>query len=533
MGYRGWRFLTIGAAVLAAQLSGAPVRAEDTAFAQALAVAAGKDPAMAAFYRARDYQPLWTDAADAGRRAAFLEALDHVTDQALPAERYDLAGLETALGSAATERDRALVEVRMTEDFLRYATDVQSGILDPAKIEVNMVRKIQRPDQTALLTSLATAADPVAYMRGLMPQEWQYAALMREKVKLTRLIDRGGWGPQVTAKALLPGQSGPDVVSLRNRLIAMGYLAPTASASYDDALTGAVMRFQADHGLMVDGKAEKVTLGEVNVPALERLKAVDVALERWRWLPRDLGARHVWVNLPDYSAEVIDDGKVTFRTPAIIGQASADGKKETPEFSDRIRYLDVNPTWNVPRSIMSKEYLPAMQKDPTADGQLQLVDTAGNVVDRSTVDFNQYTGDTFPYLLKQPPSDGNALGLVKFMFPNRYNIYLHDTPTKWLFKNTVRAYSHGCVRLQKPFDLAYVILARQSTDPKQEFQSVLDTKKETTIGLKTPVPVHLVYFTAVPSLTGHMQYRRDLYGRDAKVAVALQQAGVAFPFKGN
>lgn len=494
-------------------------------FAQALAQAIGNDEALAQFYRAAGYQPLWTAAEDAARRQAFLTALAGAGDQGLPAARYDRDGLVAKLAGAETERDRAAVEVAMSRDFLQYARDASSGVLTPSDVDPTIVRAIKRPDRLETLKALAAAPDPATYMTSLLPTAPEYNELLKAKLTLQRLAATDAWGPQVDAKVLKPGQSGAAVVALRNRLIAMGYLAPSADASYDEDLQAAVMQFQSDHGLATDGIAAQATLAEVNVQPAERLKSVIVAMERWRWMPRDLGVRHVWVNQPDFSAKVYVDGKVIFETPAIIGKPGKDYR--TPEFSDFMRYMDVNPTWNVPKSIVAKEYLPALQQDPTADGQLQLIDQRGQVVDRSTVDFSQYDADTFPFELKQPPSDGNALGLVKFMFPNKYNIYLHDTPTKYLFKNSVRAYSHGCVRLQKPFELAYTLLGWQSSDPETEFKAALARGVENVIDLKEPLPVHLVYFTAIPSLTGQMQYRRDIYGRDALLYAALAKAGVA------
>jgi murein L,D-transpeptidase YcbB/YkuD len=187
----------------------------------------------------------------------------------------------------------------------------------------------------------------------------------------------------------------------------------------------------------------------------------------------------------------------------------------------------VNPTWNVPRSITVKEYLPMLQKNPNAVRHLNVVDSKGRVVSRAAVDFASYNARTFPFALKEPPSQGNALGLVKFMFPNPYNIYLHDTPAKNLFGREVRAYSHGCIRLHQPFDFAYAILAPQTSDPEGYFQSVLATGRETVVPLEKPVPVHLIYRTAFTSAKGHIQFRRDIYGRDAKIWDALAREGVA------
>ena len=211
----------------------------------------------------------------------------------------------------------------------------------------------------------------------------------------------------------------------------------------------------------------------------------------------------------------------------VIGKIGQD--TQSPEFSDLMEFMVVNPTWSVPRSIVVKEYLPQFQKNPMAQAQLQLLDRSGRVVDRTTVDFAAYTQANFPFALRQPPEDGNALGKVKFMFPNPYNIYLHDTPSKSLFTKAVRAFSHGCIRVGSPFELAYLLLSRQTDDPKGLFASYLKGGKEAVLNLGNPVPVHLVYFTAWPDDQGRIGYRRDIYGRDAKLFAALKDAGVAVP----
>jgi L,D-transpeptidase YcbB len=240
-----------------------------------------------------------------------------------------------------------------------------------------------------------------------------------------------------------------------------------------------------------------------------------------------LGKRHIWVNLPDFTAKVIDDGKVTFESDTVVGMNQPD--RRSPEFSDMMEFLVINPTWNVPRSITVKEYLPMLQRNPNAAGHLRIVDSHGRAVDRSAVDFTQFTARNFPFSMSQAPSDGNALGLVKFMFPNRWNIYLHDTPQKPLFAKEVRAFSHGCIRLGRPFDLAYVLLAAQTSDPEGLFRSHLETGHESVVTLDKPVPVHLVYFTAWPNAAGHIEYRRDVYGRDGRIFAAMEAAGVALP----
>ena len=362
------------------------------------------------------------------------------------------------------------------------------------------------------------------YFRTLMPRTPEYVRLMRGKLQLEHTIAHGGWGAEVQAKALEPGQEGPAVVQLRNRLIAMGYMTRSASMSYDDAITRAVQTFQIDHGLNPDGVAGPGTISALNVSPVKRLQSVIVAMERERWLNRPRGERHVLVNIPDFKARIIDNGKVTFETRSVVGKNTGD--RRTPEFSDTMEHMVINPTWHVPRSITTKEYLPQLQRNPNAQSQLDIYDRRGRKVPRGAINFRAYNASNFPFTMKQPPSNRNALGLVKFMFPNKWNIYLHDTPAKSLFNRDVRDFSHGCIRLADPFDFAYALLAKQTDDPKGTFHSRLRTGSETTVKLETQVPVHLIYRTAFTQAKGQMNYRNDIYGRDARIWNALADMGV-------
>ena len=496
-----------------------------TAFKQAVAEAAARDRALAEFYRINDYAPVWTgnSGRDRARRQAFLAALARGNDHGLPMRRYDPQALKAALRAARSARDRGRLDVQFSQVFLQYARDIQTGILVPSKVDPGIVRKAPRRGRLSTMDAFVKSA-PAAFLRALPPKSPEYVRLMKAKLQLEKKLSKGGWGPKVAAKFLKPGQSGAAVVSLRNRMIAMGYMRRSSSRTYDGALQKAVQQFQFDHGLPADGVAGKTTIRQLNVPVEKRLQQVIVAMERERWINMPLGKRHIIVNLADFRASIVDNGKVTFTTRAVVGKNTGD--RRSPEFSDLMEFMIINPTWNVPRSIAIKEYLPRLQQNPNAAAQLRLLDARGQTVNRADVDFSQYDAHNFPFDLKQAPSNRNALGLVKFMFPNPYNIYLHDTPSKSLFGRNVRAFSHGCIRLQKPFGLAYALLARQVSDPKVYFQKILATHKETKVMLKTPVPVHLIYRTAFTTAKGRMNYRRDIYGRDTKIFNALAEAGV-------
>ena len=522
-------FLLGGLLVFAHTLfSAAPVHAvgQVTAFKQAVAEAAAQDRDLAAYYRETEYQPLWTGASrkEQRRRAALFEAIAAADDHGLPSRRYDAPGLVQQLQSARSPRDRGMAEVALSRAFLALARDMQTGVVVPGRVDNDIKRQVPYRDRKSYLTSFEQST-PAGFFRALPPKTNEYSRLMKEKLRLEHVRAQGGWGPKVPADTLKPGQSGAAVVAMRNRLMAMGFLARSASSSYDTRMLQAVQRFQMAHGLTTDGVAGSSTMAEINTSVAERLKSIIVALERERWMNKPKGRRHIMVNLTDFHARIFDNGVVTFETRAVIGKNDSD--RRSPEFSDEMDHMVINPTWHVPRSIAVNEYLPQMKRNRNAVGHLKLYDRRGRQVSRSSINFNAYNASNFPYAIKQPPSQRNALGLVKFMFPNKYNIYLHDTPAKNLFERETRAYSHGCIRLHKPFDFAYALLANQESDPKGFFHSTLDTGRETRVNLVQPVPVHIQYRTAFTRAKGPVQYRRDVYGRDGRIWDALEKAGVS------
>ena len=508
-------------------LHSAPAKAQVTAFKQAVAEAAARDRDLAAYYKANDYNPLWIGNGGrfTSRRNALLKAIESADDYGLPSKRYKGDELKSMVKAAKTPRDRGRLEVEFSRRFLDLATSMQTGVLVPNRVISEIKRDVPLRDRASYLTNLGKSS-PAGFFRALPPKSPEFTRLMKAKLTLERQLGKGGYGAKVPAKSLKPGASGNAVVALRNRLIAMGYMRRSASQSYDAELQKAVQQFQGDNGLSADGVAGAGTMAEINKDVDDRLRSVIVAMERERWmnLPQGRGKRHILVNLTDFTARIIDNDRETFRTRSVIGANDSD--RRSPEFSDVMEFMVINPTWNVPRSIAVKEYLPMLKRNPNAAGHLKITDARGRSISRGAVNFNSYTEKTFPFNLKQPPSDGNALGLVKFMFPNKYNIYLHDTPSKSLFQREVRAFSHGCIRLADPFDFAYALLAKQTNDPKGLFHAHLKTGQESVVPLDEPVPVHLIYRTAFTTAKGGIEYRRDIYGRDATIWNALAREGV-------
>ncbi len=524
--YRAIQSVRIFAVALVMVFLAAPGFAQTDAFKQALSATIAKDKEAVKFYKSRGFKPIWMgrNSTDRRRRDALMVAFAQAGAHGLPAGDYDAAKFKGNIAAAKGPKARGQMEGIMTLTFMRYARDIQTGVLTPSRVDSEIARKV--PYRGRLGTLIAfTKSSPSGFLKALPPKSVQYARLMKEKLALEKMLGNGGWGPKVGAKSLKPGQSGNSVVALRNRLVAMGFMRRSSATSYDQNMVNAVKQFQSAHGLSADGVAGPGTLAQVNQSMEQRLSSVVVAMERERWINRPLGKRHVWVNLTDFSAAIMDGGRETFKTRSVIGAQDED--RRSPEFSDVMEFMVINPSWYVPRSITTKEYLPLLQKNRNAVSHLEIRDSKGRAIDRSAVDFKKYDEKTFPYSMRQPPSRGNALGLVKFMFPNKYNIYLHDTPAKKLFSREVRAFSHGCIRLNDPFDFAYALLAKQTNDPVGFFQAKLKTNKEARVNLREPVPVHIVYRTAFVNAGGRLNFRRDIYGRDAKIWNALKREGVA------
>lgn len=523
-GPRAWlaaMALGLSAATGAVLLSSIPDQAQAQmfpAFRQALAEGVAGNRDLSTFYREYGYEPVWTGAEHAARRSALVSALSRAAEHGLPRARYDLQGLLNAFRAVETERDRGAVEALASLTFVQYARDISSGVLEPGSLISDIVRDLPRPNAAGLMNEFV-ASEPVAFMRNLAPGTAEYTRLYAAAQDLRRAVERGSWGPTVNSGGVRPGQTGAAVIALRNRLIAMGYMPRVATASYDGMMQRAVQAFQAAHGIDADGIAGNETIRALNVGPEERLRSVMVAMERERWLNFDRGDRHVWVNLTDFTARIVDFDRVTFETRSVIGSR----QNQTPEFSDVMDHMEINPDWTLPRSIIA-EYWGALSSGGA--NHLNLYDGSGRIVPREMVDFAAYTPNSLPFDVRQPPGPGNALGEVKFLFPNPHAIYLHDTPSRSLFGHTVRAYSHGCIRLADPRDFAYALLAVQEDDPVTFYHNIQRTGRETSVYLEQPIPVHLVYRTAFTSVDGTMNYRNDIYRRDERLYDALIRAGV-------
>ena len=478
------------------------------------------------FYAASNYEPIWAGKKNKARRKALMAALKSSGSQGLPTARYKVAALDAALKASRNTANIGAAELLATKTYLQYAHDLSSGIVSPKRIDKELSIDRPRRSDESLLAAMKKGS-PAGVLSALMPKSKEYQLLLAEKKKLERAIGATGGAQAIPSRTLKKGSSGNSVVLLRQRLTALGYGRLGKAPQFDDELKASVVKFQKDNGLNIDGVAGPGTIGRLNQGPKQKLVKVLVNLERERWMNFPRGKRNIFVNQASYTVYVIDNGRTSFQTRAIIGTRASD--RRTPEFYDEMTHMVVNPTWHVPRSITGKEYLPIIRKDPgfLARRNMVMVSSSGKRVNPANIDYTEYTPKNFPFSIKQRPSAGNALGRVKFMFPNKFNIYLHDTPTKHLFNRDTRAFSHGCVRLQKPFDFAYKLLEKQTSNPKGAFNTWLKTGKEQYVNLDKPVPVYLTYRTVYFGDAKKPSFFPDIYGRDKKIFNALSKAGVS------
>ncbi|WP_417668066.1 L,D-transpeptidase family protein [Roseibium sp.] len=477
----------------------------------------------ASFYRSIGFSPLWLDASGLNERAHLtLAAFADANAHALNPVNYDPLGFVTRAETAATIEDWARLDADLTRQFLRYATHLSSGRVQPN--EVNKALNIfpHVPDTELLLAHALNSPDFSAFLEALSPNTPNYARLKRRLGQYRDKAALGGFTPVPDGEVLKPGMEDIRVPLLRQRLIEEDYLLDGAhdGATYDGALVEAAKTFQEYHGLTVDGVIGKNTLAEINVPIEQRLIQMELNMERRRWMPDDLGNTYVFVNLADQNLKVVKNGKTWHTTRVVVGKPY----HATPVFSDEMTYVEVNPFWNVPYSIATKEYLPKLRKNSRALAAQNIrVFSGEQEIAPTQVAWNNYSNGNFPFKLRQDPGDKNALGRIKFMFPNQFNIYIHDTPSKSLFDRAQRDFSHGCIRVLDPFILGDVLLAEQGYDRKK-LEQIRDSGQRKVVKLSEPLPVHLTYLTAWMNKDGSTHFRRDIYNRDEVLLKALAKA---------
>jgi L,D-transpeptidase YcbB len=453
--------------------------------------------AVEAFYQARGYAPLWFErgALNARANAAIARIQASAADGLIAAE-YKIPDA-SALGADA----QADAEMRFTATLITFTRHLQAGRFPFARMGGEIMLPQEPPNVTATLNAIANASDVAAALDAFSPPQPGYRAL---KAKLAEL--RGATSEETKVvhipegPTLRPGAEDARVPLLRQRLNVAG---DESNLRYDDALAAAVRAYQKSNRMNPDGMIGQSTLRSLNAAAAPRrtdvIDTIIANMERWRWVPRDLGKAHVMLNIPNYTLRVMNNGQEVWNTRVVVGKPTT----ATPLLTETMKFITVNPTWNVPPSIVQNEYLPALAQDPGALARMGI-----KVV-------NNRDGSVHMF---QPPGDGNALGRIRFNFPNRFLVYQHDTPDKNLFSHDRRAYSHGCMRVQDPVKYAEVLLSIVLPNGGYTQQRIraLYGPAEHNIQFPTPIPVHITYQTAFVDDAGELQVRPDIYGIDTK-----------------
>lgn len=428
--------------------------------------------------------------------------------------------LENAGADGLLSEDYALppdaADVAMTRALVRYVDDLRNGRARVRNADPDLFAHQPEKQLKEKVATVLAHPDPGAALRAQRPANSQYERL---RVLLARLREDAGNAP---APAIDPGPSlkrgdtGERVVQLHARLHAAGHADTKTSGYFDDMLEAAVRAFQARHGLETDGVAGAATIEALNLPVEARIRQVVANMERWRWLPDELGAQHVLVNIAAFELTAMQHGTVALRMPVIVGRPY----RRTPVFSDRIRFIELNPTWTVPVSIARKDIMPRIRKDPAHAQQEGF--RIFPATSQTPIEAAEWLESPNPgsYRLVQAPGPRNALGRLKIMFPNAHDVYLHDTPTRGLFAKRVRAFSSGCIRLEQPVELAAWLL-RDAGWTVARLEQRIASRRTESLKLTAHVPVHLTYATTWVDDDGHAHFRDDIYERDKLLLQAL------------
>jgi len=510
--------------------------------------------ALVAFYEENGHRPAWFDGrrpSDEARELVALLRRAHLDGLDPARYRPDVleAKLET-LGWRPSDREIYPLDTLLSQAFAVYGHHLASGRIDPGALGPAWLIEPRRVGLAAALEQASGGAGPDAVAERLRPPHRHYGQLLDALERYREIAADGGWPEVPEGPVLAKGDRAPAarLRALAARLAAEGDLDRPADAlgaskrpSSDSAGAGgrnrssdsaavvgpalarAVHRFQERHGITEDGKVGPDTMAALNVSAAQRVRQIELNLERWRWLPAELGPRRVEVNLPGYFLQLIESDRTVGTMKVVVGKQGA----ATPAFSDRMSYVEINPYWNVPDSIVAAEIAPQAASDPSwlARNGYEVVgrDGGGGIVDPYAVDWSAARGGGSPYLVRQRPGPGNALGDIKFMFPNDHNVYLHDTPARHLFQEVERSFSHGCIRVERPLDLAAFVFAGNPEWDRARVERAIESGRQVSVPLPREIPVYLLYWTAWMGDDGEVHFRKDIYDHDRALARALAE----------
>jgi murein L,D-transpeptidase YcbB/YkuD len=488
------------------------------------------------FYQIRKYEPAWTREGTPLPAADTLARTIRAADaEGLQPKDYHLDRIEAALGeirqilarNETPDAGRALaLEFLLSDAYFVYAAHLLNGRVNPETLhEDEWTIYPSRFNLARHLQKALEGNDVEGSLKSLLPAQPGYGRLKTALVVYRALAEKGGWSVVPGDGRLEKGMKNERVPALRARLKVTGEMPAAVDGSgdvFDEAVEEAVKRFQMRHGLYDDGIVGARTLKALNVPAPSRVRQIELNLERWRWLPQNLGNPYILVNIAGYGLEVVENEAQVLAMKIVVGTAF----QKTPVFSGKMTYIEMNPYWNVPHSIATEETLEKIRKDPNffAKENMKVFKAGpnGETVNPASVDWSSLSENNFPYRLRQEPGPRNPLGRIKFMFPNKHSVYLHDTSDPQLFRKERRGFSHGCIRIEKPMDMAEFVMRGSKEWSREKIAAVLKTKETTVANLPKPIPVHILYFTAWGNGDGTVHFLEDIYRRDERLDRALQ-----------
>jgi len=486
------------------------------------------------FYRGLGYRYAWK-----GNRQAqdLLRSAEASVDDGLRPSDFHAQEISDLLGdrklSSMATAQRVDLDILMSDGLLRLIHDRLYGKVDPRSLDKKGDYRDEpsAQDLVADLEQAVTTPDLYATVEDMTPKSVAYDRLQKALAHYRGIAAAGGWPMVPAGRSLKPGMTDPRVPVVRKRLRVTGDYAGPASDScrYDPGLAVAVRAFQKRHHLATDAVVGPATLAAMNISAAARVDQIRVNLERLRWSDSRAPRDRLLVDIAGQEVQLFRDDKPVWTSRVIVGRP----ERPTPVLRDQMEYIEINPRWTVPPTILKKDILPAMRRNPgyLKKKGLRVVTREGKPVSPGSVDWNT-SAASFPYMIRQPPGERNALGQIKFMFPNRFSVYLHDTPHRGLFARPKRLYSSGCVRVQKPWELAELVLNDPKRWSREKLANMVASKRTRWIRLEKPLPVILTYWTADVGADGRVMFREDVYDRDPAVLRALDGTGpdrIRFP----
>lgn len=491
---------------------------------------------LISFYTDRQFTKVWlTQGQPTPQAYQLIQLLNDANRHGLNKNNYHIPAINKRLDrlKAPLNESEHLVlsvdlDLLLSDAFLSYGTHLVQGQVNPRSLQSKWDTSRRATDMVKILTDAIHNDTIEPSLKALMPAHSGYQSLLRALAEYREIKDRGGWPSVKEGPNLRPNDKNPRIIGLRKRLAASGDLPGNINVESDEfdlPLQQAVRYFQKRHGLEVDSIVGRATLEALNVSVDQRIAQIRANLERWRWLPEDLGARHIMVNIAGFELDFVGNGEVLLHMPVIVGRTY----RETPVFTGSMTYLVINPSWYVPNSIAVRDKLPILARDPhyIERNHMKLYRGWGaerQEIDPLSVNWRRVDPNNFPFRLVQKPGPRNAMGKVKFMFPNPHNVYLHDTSEPSLFNRVDRTFSSGCIRVGKPFALTHLVLENNSRMTPDAIQAAFDQSEQKTVTLLNPIPVHILYWTAWVDAEGIVQFRRDIYDRDDELIEKLQKS---------